>query len=258
MNQRWRLGRDHYRPPREVINPRLYEVEEIPDDTTAKAFIVRHHYEHSFPAARFRFALHRKGTLAGVAVFSHPMNDRVLTSVFPGDAKESVELGRFVLLDQVPGNGETWFLARAFRVLKRKGIIGVLSHSDPLPRRSSKGHVVKPGHIGTIYQAKSGRFIGRASPRTEYLLPDGTVFSRRALQKIRNQEQGWRYASKILVRHGAEPLGAGEDPRTWLELWLPRLTRRRRHPGNFKYVWPLDRRIRRDLPKALPYPKQSA
>lgn len=35
------------------------------------------------------------------------MNGRSLTNVFGAKAVESVELGRFVLLDDVPGNGET-------------------------------------------------------------------------------------------------------------------------------------------------------
>ena len=31
----------------------------------------------------------------------------------------TVELGRFVLLDSVAGNGETWFLARSFDILRK-------------------------------------------------------------------------------------------------------------------------------------------
>jgi hypothetical protein len=108
FTQRWRERRESYRPAGEPINPRLYEVAELPGDRDAKEFIVAHHYLASYPSARARFGLFTCGELVGVAVFSHPCNDRVLTSVFPLDPLESVELGRFVLLDSVPANGESW------------------------------------------------------------------------------------------------------------------------------------------------------
>jgi hypothetical protein len=66
--------------------------------------------------------------------------------------------------------------------------------------------------------------------------------------------RGWRYAAALLEEHGAAPLGAG-DPEAWLAEWLPRLTRRKRHPGNHRYAWTLQRRDRRHLPASMPYPK---
>lgn len=71
MNQRWAQGRDSYRPAGEPIQTRLYEVAEL-DELDAKAFVVEHHYSRSYPAARWRFGLHRAGRLVGVAVFSGP------------------------------------------------------------------------------------------------------------------------------------------------------------------------------------------
>jgi hypothetical protein len=82
LNQRWCDGRASYRPPTEPIRTAEYEVAEIPDDTTAREFITRHHYAHSYPSARFRVGLFRHGELAGVAVFSHPCSNAVLTNVF--------------------------------------------------------------------------------------------------------------------------------------------------------------------------------
>lgn len=258
MNQRWREGRDSYRPAGEVIDPRDFEVAEIAEDAPAKAFVLKHHYSASYPAARWRFGLYRGGKLAGVAVFSHPASDAVLTNVFQGEATESVELGRFVLLDDVAGNGETWFLGRCFEVLRREGLRGVVSFSDPVARQRADGITVFPGHIGTIYQAHNGVFLGRGSPSTLKLLPDGTVFSNRAWGKIRMQQRGWRYSAAILERFGAERLDPErEDPRAWLRRWLPSLTRNLRHPGNYRYAWGLQRASRRALPTSLPYPKKS-
>jgi hypothetical protein len=46
-----------------------------------------------------------------------------------------------VLLDEVPGNGETWFLGRAFRLLRQEGFVGVVSFSDPCQRTNQHGEL---------------------------------------------------------------------------------------------------------------------
>ncbi len=255
--QRWRARRDSYRPAGEPIRTADHEVAVLDDDATAKAFVVAHHYSGSYPAARFRVGLFRRGALAGVAVFSIPCAERVL-DVLPCGRGAGVELGRFVLLDEVEANGETWFLARALRLLAREGFGAVLSHSDPAPRATAAGAVVFGGHVGTIYQASSATYLGAGPRRTQRLLPDGSVFSARAWSKVRAREKGWRYSSEILVRHGAaapprEP--SVEQLRAWLALWLPRLTRSVRHPGMHRYAFALDRASRRLMPASLAFPK---
>lgn len=256
-NQRWTHRRDSYRPAGEVIRTALYDVAPIPDDATARAFVERHHYSATYPAARFRYGLYRRGSLVGVAVFSHPCNNRVLTNVFTElRARKAVELGRFVLLDEVPGNGETWFLARAFEHLRAEGIRGVVSFSDPVPRTDVHGRVLFGGHVGTIYQAHNARYLGRGDGRTLRLLPDATVFPNRAASKIRAGTKGWRYASKRLEAYGADPLPPDADrpARTmWLSRWIDEITRPLRHSGNHRYAWPLDRRVR--LAEGGQYPK---
>lgn len=261
MNQRWRHGRDRYRPAGELIRTSEYEVAVI-DERPAKAFVLEHHYSGTWPAARACYGLFHRTTLVGAAVFSHPMQDRVLTNVFAtGCAMDSVELGRFVLLDEVPGNGETWFLARCFELLRRGNLIGVVSFSDPLPRRTVAGLVVMPGHVGTIYQAFNGAYLGRSTRRTLKLLPDGRVMSARALQKIRGGERGWAYAVESLVRFGVRPpacrgLAADvQELRAWLAAVLPIVTRNVRHPGNHRYAWALRRHAERFVKDRLPYPK---
>lgn len=254
MNQRWREGRDRYRPAGEVIDTSKYEVAAIPDDTTARAFIERHHYSGDYPSARWRFGLRRGAELAGVAVFSHPPNELTLTKVFPGEAVESVELGRFVLLDDVPGNGESWMLGRCFRELRRAGLLGVVSFSDPMPRTNAAGETVKPGHLGVIYQAHNGRYIGRSKARTLRLYADGRVLNERAIQKVRKAERGWESVVEELVAYGAEPLAG--DRREWLRRALSALTRPLAHPGNHKYAWPLRPGVERFMPDGLPYPKR--
>src|SRR5262245_12097836 len=249
---RWRERRSVFRLPNEVFRPGAYDIAPV-SDSAAKAFVVAHHYSACYVAARFRFGLFHHGDLVGVAVFSHPTNDRVLTNVFGGSPTDSVELGRFVLLDAVPFNGESWFLGRCLRFLGAQGMQGVVSFSDPVPRTTAAGRLVFPGHIGTIYQASNAVYLGRGKARTLRVLPDGTVFSDRAQQKIRTREQGWEYASAQLVKFGADQLGAEDDGRVWLARWLPLLTRPMKHPGNHRYAWAL---AGARMESVAPYPKK--
>ena len=252
--QRWRDRRDSYRPIGETIDPRRYEVALIPDDTTAKGFVLAHHYSGSYPAARHRYGLYRGEGLVGVAVFSQPMQDAVLRPL-PGSPRDSVELGRFVLDEDVPANGETWFLARAFELLRGEGVVGVVSFSDPEPRDDAKGQITFLGHIGTIYQAFNATYLGRGTPRTLRLLPDGTTLSDRTMSKIRRRDRGWRYSAALLERHGVPALTAAEDATEWLRRAVASVTRKVRHPGNHKYAWTMQKRDRKHLPDSLPYPK---
>lgn len=251
--QRWRHGRDHYRPAGEPIPTHRYEVAPIPDDRTAKAFVLEHHYSGTFPAARFRHGLYRAGQLVGVAVFSVPCNPAALRELPGGNG---VELGRFVLLDDVEANGETWFLARAFELLGAEGVPGVVSFSDPMPRTNAEGVTVFGGHVGTIYQAHNAVYVGRARAERLLLLPDGRTLHRRALSKLRAGDRGWRPVAAMLQSFGADE--PGEDLRAWADHWVPKLCTSVRHPGNHKYAWTIGRRHRRHLPATAPYPKALA
>lgn len=251
LTQRWRDRRDSYRPAGEVINTSAFDVDAMDDDTTPKAFVERHHYTGSFPPARFRFGLYRRCELVGVAVYSHEWPHVLAASKLPA---ASVTLSRFVLLDDVAANGETWFLARCFDGLRREGIEGVVSFSDPVPRTDVSGRVVFPGHVGTIYQAFNARYRGRSKAETKWLLPNGTVFEHRNATKIRKLERGWRYAVAALEHAGAQRFDR-VDRAAWVEHALATVARKFKHGGNHRYIWGLNRRITRHLPESLPYPK---
>ncbi len=118
---------------------------------------------------------------------------------------------------------------------------------------SSRGSVISPRQVNTVHEAGNAAYLGRSRARTLRLLPDGTVFSDRARQKVCAYERGWEYAQAQLVRFGAEPLGPNEDGRTWLAHWLPRLTRPLSHPGNHRYAWAL---AGQRMTSIGPYPKK--
>lgn len=265
--QRWRGGRTLFRTEQDdtTFDRRNYSVDVL-EEAKAKAFVIEHHYSRSYPAAVFRVGLYGAGAqLEGVCVFSVPMNQRVIPAYTGVGPQEGVELGRFVLLDQAPRNSESHFLGEAFALLRRERphLRSVVSYSDPVARRAPDGSVLTPGHVGIIYQAHNGRYMGRGSARTLHMTHDGTVVSPRTLSKIRLGETGWESAQKSLQAMGAPARTFGEDGARWVARVLQSgLLRPHQHPGNHCYAWPLAKGLRRKTLErgfrpALPYPKQA-
>lgn len=260
--QRWVQRQDRYRPAGEPIRAQDFGVEVLDGDKQARAFVELHHYSRSYPAARCRVGLYRRRPgpaptgvdLVGVAVFSVPMQARAIPARCGVEAHQGVELGRFVLLDSVEANGETWFLARAFRALRQElpEVRAVLSYSDPVAREDAQGRRVMPGHVGTIYHALGATYLGRASARTLHLDPAGRVVSPRAISKVLSQERGHDYARQLLLQAGAPPQQEGQELRQWVKLALGQL-RPLHHPGNHTYTWALDGP--RGNRSGIPYPK---
>jgi hypothetical protein len=265
---RWSPGRiqSWRRPEDGGFDAARYGAAEISEDE-AKRYVLSRHYSGTYPAARLRYGLYDlvgpNPVLCGAAVLSVPASRRVLTLIFPGlePYQESLELGRFVLDDSVPANGESWFLAQAFRLAALAGLRGVVSFSDPLPRRRADGTVIMPGHVGTIYQASNSAYTGRGTPRTLTVLPDGTVFSDRAAQKIRAQDRGHAYAERQLTSLGASPIRAGQSPAGWLADALAAVGAYPvRHRGPHRYAFrlganPRDRAAVAVAIRPAPYPK---
>lgn len=249
-SQRWR-ERYQFWSRHAALDTSQFDVAEIQRDSVLREFVAQHHYLRTCPPMRFRFGMYRGAELVGVAAFTVPVNKHSLTRTF-GAAAEAVDLGRFVLLDDVPHNGESWFLARCFAGLRRHGLDGVIAFSDPVPRVVD-GRTVMPGHVGCIYQAHNGVYCGRARADTLHVLVDGTTFHRRGMAKIRKRERGWRSAAERLVALGAD--SPWDDTAKWLTHWLQRLSTRTRHPGNHKYAWPMNRALRRQMAASQPYPK---
>lgn len=247
--QRWRERQARYRPAGEVINPSRFSVEVI-DRTTGAAFTKRHHYSGSHVASRLDVALLWRPpfgaeVLAGVCAFSTPMTGAVI-SRWCGTAPEAgLELGRLVLLDEVPGNGESWFVSRALRLLHERipEVSSVVSFSDPLPRLGSQG-LVMPGHIGTVYQALGARYAGRTRRRYLWLDREGRILSERSLSKLRLGERGADAMERHLAALGAPRRRAGEEGGAYVGRalaaglaggWLSRVA----HPGNHAYLFPV-------------------
>jgi hypothetical protein len=258
--QRWLLGRDVRRPAGEPIRTAEYDVAPIATAAEAIAFVRTHHYAGSPSPAAHRFGIYHRGELAGVALFGPPASTNAHNSVWGHTAltqKQAVTLGRFVLLDTVPDYGESWFIARCFDLLRGRGVIAVESCADPQPRLDACGVPVFRGHLGTIYQATNGRFVGRTNDSTLHLLPDSTCLSNRSQSKLRKGERGDRHPVAQLVTWGATEPRNDEDIGEWLATWRSRLCTTMRHRGCYRYLWCINRRWRRRVltAPALAYPK---
>lgn len=273
--QRWTDGRHSWRHVSEGgFDASQFDVRPIPE-ALARSIVARHHYAGTLPATRLSWGILTRDErliddstpqidglgLVGVACLSVPMTASVLSNVFPQlePFTESLELGRLVLTDPVPANAESWFLTRVWRQAAAAGLRGVVSFADPLPRQRVISHTMadgsvteavetlSPGHVGACYQGAGAIACGRSTARTLIYLPrHGTVLSERTLSKIRLQESGSAAAERHLVPLGATPRPSRQDPRTWLRSALDDVGAiRLRHPGNFRYAWPLGTRRQR-------------
>lgn len=260
-SQRWRDRRTHFLRPDSVIDPDEFSVGCITTQVAA-AFVRDHHYLGSLPVCRMSVGLYRNAKpasrLVGVACFSVPVNSAAIPLHTGLSPKAGVELGRFVLLDEVAANGETYFLRRAFRLLRasKPDLEAVTAYSDPMPRIGPDGSTILPGHCGGIYAAYSQRtYRGQRPRRKELLTPDGHVFPSRAISKIRNAESGSGYATDLLVSRGA-PRPTGHDLRSWFDgLVASGFLTARWHPGVHAYAFALTMKARlaaRSIPSPPP------
>lgn len=238
IEKRWREKRQRFIPPDECARPEDYTVRPI-TEAEARAFVTRHHYSSTMPAARLSVGLLREGNLVGAAIFSHPMSQAVLTKWL--GTTDGCELGRFVLLDSEKFNAETIFLKRALRILKaeKPNMRGVVSFADPVERRDPySNEITKRAHFGGCYKAKGAEFLGRSTPRTLLVAPNGAVISPRAISKVRGNETGRDYAERQLVDAGIESRRSMESGTQWLQRVAHEFTSIR-HPGNLTFSFTL-------------------
>ncbi|MEV6525011.1 hypothetical protein AB0M43_23945 [Longispora sp. NPDC051575] len=282
--QRWLHGRQSWRHRSEPggFDRDRYAIVPV-DYEPARRFVTGHHYSATWPVDQLRYGLldvtgPAPSTaelavdgqrLVGVIVLGVPMNKAVLTGPFPTlvPYRESMDLARLVLLDEVPANAETFFTARALRLAAGEGVRGLTAYADPTERlhRLPDGTTVtiKRGHLGYVYQAGGWTYLGRSKPRPQILLPDGTVLNARAIAKVTGGERG-----QDAIIHHLRALGATEPrpdrcQRSWLDEALNDIgAHRERHTGCHKYAIRVgrNRAERTSTPIPLsggPYPKHN-
>lgn len=141
----------------------VYTVAQV-DKPTAEALVVRHHYLHRKPSNAYSFGLFRDGDVVGAVVFGVPASRHLQQSVCPSDPDVVLELNRLWCDDSCPRNTESFFVARALRMLPPRLIV---SYAD-----------TAWGHTGIVYRALGFQYAGwtdmeRKTARYDYIAPEG-------------------------------------------------------------------------------------
>lgn len=255
--QRWREGRTTWKTPAQgYFDSSVWEVTDIAE-SPAKEFTVKHHYSRSYPAAKYRFGIVNKetGELGGILIYGPGVQRKTLENAFPTlePYTESLELSRLVLLDHLEFNAESWAVAQAHRELRDRGVKGIVSFSDPVPRIAQDGTVVSPGHRGVVYASSNAILAGRGTPRTLTMLGDTTVLNDRSIQKLRAGERGAEGVYRRLRELGAPRRGDTEISK-WLPVALDAVGAKKvRHPGNVRWLFKLgSAKEKRNIPIGIP------
>lgn len=189
----------------------------------AKHAVLRWHYSQSMPTPPMvKFGVWESGTFVGVVLFSRGATGN-LGSPYALDATEVCELTRVALREHQSPVSQ--IVAQALRLLKHgnPGLRLVVSFADPAHR-----------HHGGIYQAGNWTYAGATTPTSQYRDHRGRVWHER---QVSSSGYKLQYGERRAVPRPAD---------------LQRL----RLPGKHRYLYPLDRAMRRRiLPLAQPYPR---
>jgi hypothetical protein len=141
-------------------------------------FIEQHHYSKNINGCKVSkcFALYYESTMVGAMLFG-----QLSTTSWKKYAEKEehvVELRRLVCLDSCAKNTESWFIAKAIRILKKEAKYKVcVSYADP--------HY---GHMGFVYQAANWSYHGQTAPDTVLLTEEGKRYHSRAMRTKYNGE----------------------------------------------------------------------
>jgi hypothetical protein len=208
------------------------EIKHLVKDKNIDDLILKNHYSHKIPKAiKFRFGFYYKNCLIGGILFNIPANQYAFTSIF-NDVSQSIglELGRVWLSDKIKKNGESYLISKCFEFIKQNSEYKVIvSYADS-----------NFGHVGYIYQALNGIYLGLTNDEIRYIL-NGELITRRGLGRSKGDTESAHV--KRLLAAGAKKI---------------------KMKGKHKYIWIIaDKRTKKILlnckmkktVKILPYPK---
>ncbi len=198
-----------------------------PCDTKAARYAVENwHYSRTLPVGKLvKFGVWEDGQFIGSVIFGRGASD-ALGSPYGLDMVECCELVRVALSRHQSHVSQ--IVAVVVRQMRRlnPGVRLVVSFADP-----------KEGHHGGIYQAGNWIYLGETSPGLEVYFDGEWVHDR--MMRV----TGWGTVSRIARLTKAQKAA------------LPR----RRTPGKHRYVYPLDRAMRRQVAKlAQQYPPRDS
>lgn len=127
-----------------------------------KSFVREYHYSKSCPTGDYVFKACSNDRLVGGAVFGY-MGGNPHARYRGFHTVEVRELKRLVLLDEVPKNSESKFIAWCLRWLRKNTKLKIIvSFADP-----------EYGHVGVVYKASNWIYDGVQKPDRPHLIVDG-------------------------------------------------------------------------------------
>lgn len=208
--------------PKKVVDLKIAPV----DHEAAKFAVMRWHYSRRMPSgALVMFGVWEDQKYIGCVIFGKGANNRI------GDAyglhhSQACELVRVALANHQ--STVTQIVAQAIRKLKQNspGLRLIVSYADPAE-----------GHHDGIYQAGNWIYTGQTSGDKKYIDAAGNEYHSRSVSPT-----GYKRQFGTL-----KPCPNTKD------------LREIKTPGKYKYLYPLDRKMRAQAQKlSKPYPKKGA
>jgi hypothetical protein len=169
-----------------------------------REFVEKHHYSHSVQGITpfLSFEIVRKEDhqqQIGAAIFGAPGQTQTEQKYgeYAGSKQEwrpkyvAVELRRFVLIDELPKNSESWLLSRLLQKLTHLGVDRIISYADPNQQREEHPD---GKHTGLIYRAMGFHKV-KAAGKTKAIMmlkdytEDRKTFKKGRRLPIRNIDQ---------------------------------------------------------------------
>jgi hypothetical protein len=196
-------------------------VHPISKDEAAR-LVVAYHYMRRKPPISHAFGLTKSDRVVGVVTFGVPASRHMLIGACPDEPESVVELNRLWVSDDCPRNTESWFLARAFKLMPPRI---VLSYAD-----------TAEGHMGHVYRAANFYYAGwtdmeRKTPRCDHIP-----------EPIRDEAGGLFGFAPDRARHTREASRSGvvrtERRKPKVRYWTTTGNRRQRYRLEQMCRWP--------------------
>lgn len=123
---------------------------------------IKHHYMHRRPPISFCFGLLDGEVCKGIITFGTPASRHMQIGACPESPSSVLELNRLWVSDDCPKNTESWFIAKAFKLLPP---FIILNYADTTKK-----------HMGFVYRASNFYYAGwtdmeRRTARFDYITP---------------------------------------------------------------------------------------
>ena len=204
------------------------------DAQLATRMVIEHHYLHRKSSVVHALGMFNDVNLVGVIIFGVPASRHVQMGACPSDPDKVLELNRLWVCDSMPTNSETYFIAKALKLLPPAIVV---SYADTLQ-----------GHMGIMYRAANFFYAGwtdmeRKTARYDYLAPGkhtrdafrGGLGAKSEKRRRKPKVKYWtvtgsQYYKRVLRRLCAWPI------LSWVEL-PPPLEHRQCHIGKDCPTW---------------------